>query len=177
VAFKTLIDRRLGQLEVDDQIAGAKYLQSLPYVDARHIGVTGWSYGGYMTLLMLTAPDSPFAAGVAGAPVTDWTLYDTHYTERYMGTPQTTRRLRQVRGPAPPRRAEAGALLVMHGMADDNVTFDHTTRVPVRPAGRRHAVRDHGLSGPAPPRRLDAEEPPAPRHDHARVLRPQAEGA
>jgi dipeptidyl-peptidase-4 len=130
VTFKTAIDRRMGQLEVDDQIAGAKYLQSLPYVDAGRIGVTGWSYGGYMTLLMLTAPDSPFKAGVAGAPVTDWKLYDTHYTERFMGTPannaegyakaEVLRRL---------PRLKPGSLLLLHGMADDNVTFDHTTRV------------------------------------------------
>ena len=83
-----------------------------------------------MTLLMLTAPDSPFAAGVAGAPVTDWTLYDTHYTERYMGTPQDnpdgyarSEVLRRLDALKP------DALLIMHGMADDNVTFDHTTRV------------------------------------------------
>jgi len=129
-AFKTAIDRRMGQLEVDDQIAGAKYLQTLPYVDAGRIGVTGWSYGGYMTLLMLTAPDSPFKAGVAGAPVTDWKLYDTHYTERFMGTPannadgyaksEVVSRL---------SRLKSGSLLLVHGMADDNVTFDHSTRV------------------------------------------------
>jgi dipeptidyl-peptidase-4 len=130
VAFKTVIDRRLGQLEVDDQIAGAKYLQSLPYVDDRKIGVTGWSYGGYMTLLMLTTKDSPFRAGVAGAPVTDWKLYDTHYTERFMGTPAGN--------PAGYSASEVvsrlgslkpGALLLIHGMADDNVTFDNSTRV------------------------------------------------
>jgi len=130
VAFKTAIDRRMGQLEVQDQIAGARYLQSLPYVDKDRIGVTGWSYGGYMTMLLLTAPDSPFKAGVAGAPVTDWALYDTHYTERYMGTPadnaagyaatELVRRLPALR---------PNSLLLMHGMADDNVTFDHTTRI------------------------------------------------
>ena len=130
VAFKTAIDRKLGQLEVDDQIAGAAYLKTLPYVDASRLGVTGWSYGGYMTLLMLTAPDSPFKAGVSGAPVTDWKLYDTHYTERFMGTPadnaagygasEIVSRL---------ARLKAGSLLLIHGMADDNVTFDHSTRV------------------------------------------------
>lgn len=130
VRFQTAIDRRMGQLEVDDQIAGAKYLQSLAYVDAAHIGVTGSSYGGYMTLLMLTAPNSPFKAGVAGASVTDWKLYDTHYTERYMGTPannpdgyakaEVVSRL---------SRLKPGSLLLVHGMADDNVTFDHATRV------------------------------------------------
>ncbi len=129
-SFKTPIDRRMGQLEVDDQIAGAKYLQSLPYVDAANIGVTGWSYGGYMTLLMLTAQESPFKAGVSGAPVTDWKLYDTHYTERYMGTPQDNAE-GYAKGEVLTRidRLKPGSLLLMHGMADDNVTFDHTTRV------------------------------------------------
>ncbi|WP_293903761.1 S9 family peptidase [Phenylobacterium sp.] len=130
LAFKTAIDRRMGQMEVDDQIAGARYLQSLPYVDKDRLGVTGWSYGGYMTLLLLTTPDSPFRAGVAGAPVTDWRLYDTHYTERFMGTPADN-----VSGYAATEvvarlpRLKPGALLLMHGMADDNVTFDHSTRV------------------------------------------------
>jgi dipeptidyl-peptidase-4 len=130
VAFKTAIDRRMGQLEVDDQLAGAKHLQSLPYVDANRIGVTGWSYGGYMTLLMLTAPDSPFNAGVAGAPVTDWKLYDTHYTERFMGTPANNAdgyAKSEVVGRL--SRLKPGSLLLVHGMADDNVTFDHSTRV------------------------------------------------
>jgi dipeptidyl-peptidase-4 len=130
VAFKTAIDRRMGQLEVDDQLAGAKHLQSLPYVDANRIGVTGWSYGGYMTLLMLTTPDSPFKAGVAGAPVTDWKLYDTHYTERFMGTPANNAdgyAKSEVVGRL--SRLKPGSLLLVHGMADDNVTFDHSTRV------------------------------------------------
>ena len=130
VAFKTAVDRRLGQLEVDDQIAGVSYLKTLPYVDPARIGVTGWSNGGYMTLLLLTAPNSPYAAGVAGAPPTDWTLYDTGYTERYMGTlkdnaagyaaSEVTARL---------GRMKPDTLLLIHGMADDNVTFDNSTRL------------------------------------------------
>jgi dipeptidyl-peptidase-4 len=130
VKFRSSIFHKLGQLEVEDQLAGARYLQSLPYVDGSRIGVTGWSYGGYMTLLMLSAPDSPFKAGVAGAPVSDWSLYDTHYTERFMGTPagnpegyarsEVVRQLPRLKG---------GSLLLIHGMADDNVTFDHATRV------------------------------------------------
>ena len=130
VAFKTAIDRTLAQLEVDDQIAGANYLKTLPYVDAGRLGVTGWSYGGFMTLLMLTAPDSPFKAGVAGAPVTDWKLYDTHYTERFMGTPADNAAgygASEVVSRLP--RLKDGSLLLIHGMADDNVTFDHSTRV------------------------------------------------
>jgi dipeptidyl-peptidase-4 len=130
VAFKTAIDRKLGQLEVADQIAGVTYLKSLPYVDPARIGVTGWSYGGYMTLLLLTAPDSPYAAGVAGAPPTDWTLYDTHYTERYMGTPKDNAAgyaASEVTARA--GRLKPETLLLMHGMADDNVTFDNSTRL------------------------------------------------
>ena len=136
-AFKTAIDRRLGQLEVDDQIAGARWLAQQPFVDPARIGVTGWSYGGYMALMLLTAPDTPFAAGVSGAPPTDWTLYDTHYTERYMGKPsenptgyaasEVTARL---------GRLKPGSLLLIHGMADDNVTFDNATRVMANLQGR-----------------------------------------
>ena len=130
VAFKTAIDRRLGTVEVDDQIAGVNYLKTLAFVDPARIGVTGWSNGGYMTLLLLTAPNSPYAAGVAGAPPTDWTLYDTGYTERYMGTlkdnaagyaaSEVTARL---------GRMKPDTLLLLHGMADDNVTFDNSTRL------------------------------------------------
>ena len=129
-AFKTAIDRRLGKLEVDDQMAGVAYLKSLPYVDPARIGVTGWSYGGYMSLLLMTAENSPYAATVAGAPPTEWTLYDTHYTERYMGTPATDPAsyadsdvLNRV------GRLKSGSLMLMHGMADDNVTFDNSTRL------------------------------------------------
>jgi dipeptidyl-peptidase-4 len=130
VAFKTALDRRLGTVEVEDQLAGVSYLKSLPYVDPAHIAVTGGSYGGYMTLMLLTAPSSPFAAGVADAPVTDWALYDTAYTERYMGTPQQNP-AGYLNGDVLPRldRLKPGALMLVHGMADDNVAFDHSTRV------------------------------------------------
>ena len=130
VAFKTALDRRFGTVEVEDQLAGARFLQAQPFVDANRSGVTGWSNGGYMTLLLLTAPDSPFAAGVAGAPPTDWSLYDTAYTERYMGTPgdnaagyagaEVLARLDRLR---------PGTLMLIHGMADDNVTYDNSTRL------------------------------------------------
>ena len=130
VAFKTALDRRLGSVEVEDQLAGVNYLKSLPYVDPARIAVTGGSYGGYMTLMLLTAPGSPFAAGVADAPVTDWKLYDTAYTERYMGTPlQNPDGYRNADVLPRLDRLRPGALMLMHGMADDNVTFDHSTRV------------------------------------------------
>lgn len=130
VAFKTAIDGKVGLAAVEDQIRGAHFLQTLPYVDAQKIGVTGGSFGGYMTLMLMTEPNTPFAAGVAQAAVTDWTLYDTAYTERYMGTPQTnpsgyaaTEVVNRLGNLKP------GRLLIIHGMADDNVTFDNATRV------------------------------------------------
>lgn len=129
-AFKTAFNRRMGQLEVEDQLAGVAWLKSQPYVDAARIGITGWSYGGYMTLMSLTVPDSPYAAGVAGAPVTDWALYDTGYTERYMGTPKDNPAGYAQADVLPRLKAlKPGAVLIQHGMADDNVTFDHSTRV------------------------------------------------
>jgi dipeptidyl-peptidase-4 len=133
VAFKTALDRKTGQPDVEDQLAGAAYLKSLAFVDGAHLGVTGYSNGGYMTLMLLTAPNTPFAAGVAGAPVTDWTLYDTAYTERYMGTPADNAegyRLSQVTGRLGNMRPNS--LLLVHGMADDNVIFENSTRVIYR---------------------------------------------
>jgi dipeptidyl-peptidase-4 len=130
VAFQTALDRRMGTVEVEDQIVGARYLQTLPYVDSQRIGVTGWSYGGYMVLHMLAAKDSPFAAGMSGAPVTDWALYDTAYTERYMGKPsENVEGYRHSDVLNHLDRLKPGSVLVMHGMADDNVTFDHSTRL------------------------------------------------
>lgn len=129
-AFKRALDRNLGTVEVDDQLQGAKFLQSLPYVDADKLGVMGWSYGGFMTLMLLTADNTPFKAGAAGAPPTEWSLYDTAYTERYMGTPADNKagyaysdintRLDKLK---------PGSLLLLHGMADDNVIFENSTRV------------------------------------------------
>jgi dipeptidyl-peptidase-4 len=87
LAFAQAVYRRLGTIEVEDQLAAVAWLKAQPFVDQERIGVHGWSYGGYLTLrLCLLAPDT-FACGVAGAPVTDWARYETGYTERYMDTP------------------------------------------------------------------------------------------
>ena len=127
VRFETALYRRMGSVEVEDQVAGVEFLRSLPYVDGKRIGIFGWSYGGYMALMCaMQAPDS-FAAAVAGAPVTDWRLYDTHYTERYMGTPQENPDGYAASTVMTHAAGLRGALLVMHGMADDNVLFTNST--------------------------------------------------
>ena len=106
--------------------------KSTPWIDPARIGLFGWSYGGFLTARALLDDNTPFAAGVAVAPVTDWTLYDTHYTERYLGMPV-------VGGKPASAYADANLvtrasllkkpLLLAHGTADDNVLFEHTLRL------------------------------------------------
>jgi dipeptidyl-peptidase-4 len=128
-AFQAPIHERLGDVEVRDQVIGAKWLTSQPFVDPARVGVWGWSYGGYMTLmLMFRAPDV-FAAGVSGAPVTDWSLYDTHYTERYLDKPADNAAGYEASSVLPYAKDLRGRLLVMHGMADDNVLFLNSTKL------------------------------------------------
>jgi dipeptidyl-peptidase-4 len=128
-AFQAPIHDKLGDAEVQDQVQGARWLGSQTFVDPHRIGVWGWSYGGYMTLmLMFKAPDV-FKAGVAGAPVTDWSLYDTHYTERYLDKPQTNTDGYSASSVFPYVSSLKGSLLVMHGMADDNVLFLNSTKL------------------------------------------------
>ncbi len=161
-AFEDVIYRQMGIPEVRDQLVGVEHLKSLPYVDADRIAIHGWSYGGYMTLMtILQAPENTFAAAFAGAPVTDWSLYDTFYTERYMDTPQDNPEgyekssvfyhLDKLEHDLPP-------LMLVHGMADDNVTFDNTTRLMAELQnkgilfelmtypGERHGIRAPGMS-------------------------------
>ena len=129
VAFETVLHARMGQVEVADQVRGVEFLRTLPYVDAHRVGIFGWSYGGYMTLMCLMAAPDYFQAGVSGAPVTDWRLYDTHYTERYLGQPQVNAAGYEASAVIPHANHLRAPLLVMHGMADDNVLFTHSTRL------------------------------------------------
>jgi len=125
-AFAAALHRHMGGVEVADQLVGVDYLRSLPYVDGQRIGVFGWSYGGYMALMcMLQAPEV-FRAGVAVAPVTDWALYDTHYTERYMGYPEEDSEGYERSKVVTYAEQLQGKLLLVHGMADDNVLFQHS---------------------------------------------------
>ena len=129
IRFQAQIHRTLGQVEVADQIQGTKWLASQTYVDASRIGVWGWSYGGYMTLMLMLKAPGVFRAGVSGAPVTDWTLYDTHYTERYLSRPEDNASGYRASSVLSHASGLNGALLVMHGMADDNVLFLHSTKL------------------------------------------------
>lgn len=119
--FESVTYQNLGYYETIDQIAAARYMAAQPWVDDDNIGIWGWSYGGYMTLMALSAPGHPFAAGVSIAPVTDWRFYDTIYAERFMRTPQEN--AEGYRKSAPLNRVEdlKGDLLIMFGSADDNV--------------------------------------------------------
>ena len=128
-AFEDPIYKKMGTVEVDDQVAGVKFLRSLDYVDPERIGVHGHSYGGYMTLMTMFKAGEYFKAGVSGAPVTDWRLYDTHYTERYMGNPATDEQAYTDSSVFPYAEGLSGPLLIYHGMADDNVLFTHSTRL------------------------------------------------
>ena len=129
-AFEAAIHDVMGTIEVDDQLAGLAFLKSRPFVDAERVGLYGWSYGGYMTLMTALQAPGAFAAAVSGAPVTDWSLYDTHYTERYMDTPEGNEE-GYARGAVFEHLPEGyeTPLMLIHGMADDNVTFDHSTRL------------------------------------------------
>lgn len=128
-AFEDPIYKKLGVAEIADQIKGVEYLRSLPYVDAGKIAIYGHSYGGYMAIMAMFKASDYFAAGVSGAPVTDWALYDTHYTERYLGHPDENAAGYEASAVFPYADGLKGKLLIYHGMADDNVLFTHSTKL------------------------------------------------
>lgn len=126
IDFEQAVHRQLGTKEIEDQITGATYLKSLPFVDADRVGVHGWSYGGFMTTSLMTRTPGEFKVGVAGGPVIDWSLYEVMYGERYMDTPEQN-----------PEGYEAaklvnyaddleGKLLIIHGQQDDVVVPQHS---------------------------------------------------
>lgn len=130
LAFEGHLRRALGTVEVDDQVALVRSLVENGTTDPDRVGIYGWSYGGYLSALCLARRPDVFRAACAGAPVTSWDGYDTHYTERYLGTPQDD--------PEAYERASVmthvdgirdGALLLIHGLIDENVHFRHTARL------------------------------------------------
>ena len=131
LAFEAAIADRMGTVEVDDQVAAVRELAKLPYVDGSRVGIYGWSYGGYMTCMALMRAADVFKVGVSGAPVTDWDGYDTGYTERYMGTPQSNPEGYKDSSVLSHVSKLRGKLLLVHGMTDENVHFRHTARLIV----------------------------------------------
>ena len=126
--FEKQTYQNLGLLEAKDQVETALYLASLPYVDKDRIGIWGWSYGGFNTLMSMTEGRGVFAAGVAVAPVTNYRYYDTVYTERYMRTPKENP-TGYDRNPMTRAKKLHGALLLCHGTADDNVHYRNTAEL------------------------------------------------
>lgn len=127
--FKKVVYQNLGHWEVHDQIEGAKWLGSLPYVDASRIGIWGWSYGGYMASLCILRGAEVFRTAVAVAPVTHWALYDTIYTERYMRRPVDNPMGYEESAPLTHAEKLKGSFLIVHGTADDNVHFQNSARL------------------------------------------------
>ena len=158
--FKTLTQNRLGILEAEDQIAAAQHLGEMPWIDAEHVGIWGWSYGGYLTLLSMTYGEGPetFHAGAAVAPVTSWRQYDTIYTERYLSTPQKNPEGYDLGSPTTyaENLADGQDLLIVHGDADDNVHVQNTFAMvdALQAAGKQFELmvypgRNHGIYGGA----------------------------
>ena len=152
-AFRKATYMKLGKLESDDQIEAAKYLGSLPYVDASRIGIWGWSYGGFMTSLCLSKSDV-FKVGIAVAPVTNWRYYDSVYTERYMRKPQENQRGYDDNSPINLVDNLNGRLFLIHGTADDNVHFQNVMEYADRlvQAGKQFDMfvypnRNHSIYG------------------------------
>ncbi|MCM1484372.1 MAG: S9 family peptidase [Muribaculaceae bacterium] len=126
--FMDAVYKNLGHYESIDQVSAAKYAASLPYVDASRIGIYGWSFGGYETIMASSQPDAPYAAAVAVAPVTDWRFYDTVYAERYMLTPQQNEKGYHSSSAMSCMQQRKCPLLIITGTADDNVHFYNTVQ-------------------------------------------------
>jgi dipeptidyl-peptidase 4 len=153
-AFETPINRRMGKVELADQLDGIRYLVGQGFVDPNRIGINGWSYGGYMTInALLNAPDI-FRAGVAGAPVTNWQNYDTIYTERYLGLPSENPDGYKVSSLIDYADKLKGKLLMVHNIEDDNVLFQNTVQMSdaLERAGKLFDMviypgKSHGVEG------------------------------
>ena len=152
--FKKMTYKELGKYEVEDQIAAAKYLGNLPYVDANRIGIWGWSYGGYMSSLALFKGNDVFKTAISVAPVTNWRYYDTIYTERYMRTPQENASGYDENSPINHVDKLKGNFMLVHGMADDNVHFQNSVDLisALNAAGKQYELaiypnKNHGIYG------------------------------
>ncbi|HXA46216.1 MAG TPA: S9 family peptidase [Burkholderiaceae bacterium] len=159
--FTDVIYRDLGPHEVEDQLVGIDWLAKQSFVDAKRIGVYGHSYGGFMSLRLLAAASDRIALGVSGAPVTDWHLYDTHYTEQFLSRPKDNPDGYAQSAVFPHLDGLRSPLLLMHGMADDNVLFSNSTRLMDDLQNRgilfdlmTYPGAKHGMSTPANQRHM-----------------------
>lgn len=155
--FENAVYRSMGNAEVQDQLAGVEWLKQQPFVDPAKIAVMGWSYGGYMTLKLLEKAPGVFAAGVAVAPVTKWELYDTAYTERYLGNPAVDPKPYQTSDALDDAVKITDPLLLVHGMSDDNVVFQNSTELYARLQQAKHPFEmmaypgaTHAIAGEGP---------------------------
>jgi dipeptidyl-peptidase 4 len=124
--FEQVTFRKLGTEEMNDQLDGVKYLKSLSYVDTNRIGVHGWSFGGFMTVSMMTRHPGTFKVAVAGGPVIDWDYYEVMYTERYMDTPQDNKEGYDNSNLLNYVDKLKGKMLLIHGTADDVVVWQNS---------------------------------------------------
>ena len=153
-AFESPIYRRMGKVELADQLEGLHYLINQGFVDSSRVGIYGWSYGGFMTLYsLLNAPDV-FRAGIAGAPVTSWRNYDTIYTERYLGLPSENAEGYRAGSAVEYAGKLKAKLLMLHNIEDDNVLFQNTLQMAeaLEKAGKLfdmviYPQKTHGVTG------------------------------
>lgn len=153
-AWETPIYHHFGKIELADQLIGIEFMKKQPFVDPNRIGIWGWSFGGFMTCnAMVNAPDV-FRAGAAVAPVTDWRLYDTIYTERYMGHPADNPDGYRDSSPVNFASQLKGALFIAHGTSDDNVHIQNTYQMidALLKANKNYEFfaypqKDHGIWG------------------------------
>jgi dipeptidyl-peptidase-4 len=129
LAFEGALHRDMGNIEIKDQQAAVEHFVQQGLVDAARVGMFGWSYGGYMSAMAVCRAPETFRCGVAGAPVTSWDGYDTHYTERYMGTPANNPEGYKNSSVMNYVSQMTGRLLLVHGLIDENVHFRHTARL------------------------------------------------
>ena len=126
LAFEQATFRQLGEVEMEDQMRGANYLKSLPYVDGNRMGVHGWSYGGFMTTSLMLKHPGVFKCAVAGGPVMDWKMYEVMYTERYMDRPQDNPDGYENANLLDKVKNLKGKLLLIHGTNDNTVVWQHS---------------------------------------------------
>jgi dipeptidyl-peptidase 4 len=164
-AFESATFHDLGRVELEDQLAGVLHLKSLPFADTARLGITGGSYGGYMTLYALTNAPDAFRSGVAVSSVTDWKLYDSIYTERYMGTPEGNPKGYETSSPLLKAGQLKADLLLVHGSSDDNVHMANTLAFvsALIKAGKPYALQIH-------PRQLHGFRPKEDRIERDRAV-------